>query len=225
VPVVTSSPAAVSDAPPEPERKGVVGAVLKGFDALNKTYTVGGEQSTRPSTSNDALATGQPAGEVTVINLKPAEPQPAAGAAATTAAAGDAGAKTNAAPAAATDEAGQPKEKAGFLDFLNKTYTIGGKSKPAADATTTATPATAAPAARPEAANPAPAAASSEKGFWQGIVDFFSTEHTLSLPSATSAPASESGAPKLKATLEYPDAAESAKPRTDAKAPSPAPAN
>ena len=199
-PVVASNPTPTSDAPP-PERKGLVGAVLNGFDALNKTYTVGGE----PATSQGANA--------------PAGSQPPAAGGDTAAAA-----KAAAAPAPATDDAGKPKEKAGVFDFLNKTYTIGG-SKPAADAA--AAPTTPAPVARPEAANPPAAApASTGKGFWQGIVDFFTTEHTLTLPSATPGPVSESSGPKLKATLEYPDAAESApaKPQADAKPAEPAPA-
>jgi len=92
------------------------------FDFLNKTYTIGGPSKKAADAAPAAAAQTAPAA-VTV----PAAPTVAAPAVTSA---------VPAAAAAATDSSSdKPKEKAGWFDFLNKTYVIGGSDKKkAADA-------------------------------------------------------------------------------------------
>ena len=175
VPSPSAAPEAAQAAAAAPEAseapKGFFGRIGSFFDALNKTYTIGKDDaapapaagttatgSTKSAaSSNDtpsaSLTTGPYSGPDTVIEIAPARsaapttaddtpkssdnvravpapPQPPA----------------DGAPKSPAVSATKPKEKGGFLDFLNKSYDIGGsKKKPdaAAPAADDAKPATA----------------------------------------------------------------------------------
>jgi len=189
----TASPQQAADGKPKSLLQRVGGFV----DNLNKSYTVGNvtQSETDPSAPN-SLATGPYSGSDTVINVAPP----------TVTTAPDA-----AQPAGA---AGEPKkaEKRGWFDFLNKTYTIGGKkdaaaapaeavptataapvAAPAAVAPTTAVPTTAAPVTTTVPAE-APAAAATapeekKKGGWFNL-NFLNKTYTVGGKKDAAAPAS-----------------------------------
>ncbi len=148
----TATPAAAN--PSEEAPKGLFGRIAGYFEALNKSYTLdgkdapvatdgkpaaattGGAPSNQPGAAS--LSSGPYVGEPTVINIAPVT--------------GDGAAAAEAPAATATAEpAAKKKEKAGFFDFLNKSYTIGGDKKPTEPATASDAPPPAAGESQPEA--------------------------------------------------------------------------
>lgn len=128
----TAAPAAAPAAADKP--KGFFGKLGGMLDGLNKTYTLDGKDApvakagesatiaSPSSTGSASLVTGPATSEPTVINIAPI-----GGSSETKSA------ETVKQPEAAAAAPAEKKEKAGFFDFLNKTYTIGTPKK-AADA-------------------------------------------------------------------------------------------
>lgn len=112
-PAATAAAPATADAPKE--KKGF-------FDFLNRTYVIGG--SKKPAA--DAAAAAVPAAAAEAI--------PAPAAAAPAAASAASAAPTAAAPTAAGEK---PKSRGWSLDFLNRTYKLGGDSSKPADGAAT----------------------------------------------------------------------------------------
>jgi len=157
--------------------KGILGRVDATLDPLNKSYTLDDKKdapaadaaaptgaaagiSANPTSNQPgaaSLSTGPYTGEPTVINVAPvfADGEKPAAAPAQV----QAQAQAPAATESTTTDAAAPakkKEKAGFFDFLNKSYTIGGKKTAAEPAPEAAAPAPTAEASPP--AEPVPAA-------------------------------------------------------------------
>ncbi|GAC1628155.1 MAG: hypothetical protein NVS9B10_17790 [Nevskia sp.] len=205
---VAAAPAAAAPETTKPARPGLFGSLLDLIDGgLDKTYTIGGTSSTAPAESTGApasLTSGPYSGPETVITLPLAKAEDAAPAAAPAAAAtapaaapapavAPAAAAATAPPAAAAaNEPAKDKPKGGFLDFLNKTYTIGGKKKPAADVSTTP------PATPADAAKPAPADSSTKSGNGFSVkLDYEDADKKASEASGT-APAGNPTPPPAK---------------------------
>lgn len=113
----TAAPAAAAAAADAPKEK-------KGFfDFLNRTYVIGGAKK--------APAAAAPAAAAAAVAETPAAPAAAPAEAAAAPAAAAAAAQV---PAATTDK---PKSRGWSLDFLNRTYKLGGDSAKPADAPAT----------------------------------------------------------------------------------------
>lgn len=214
-PSAAAAPTSVQpDTTAEPKKKGGF------FDFLNKTYTIGGKKDAAPAaTVAPTTATPAPAAPaVAPAIVAPAAAQPAAAAPTAT--------KPDNGPVQSTEGA---KSKGGALDFLNKTYTIGGK-KPAAEAA----PAAAA-AGTPDAANNAASATTEpkKKGFFESLGDVFSsgktfTIHTKDGGAVTTRSAEEAAEAKksgtgLNVSLDYEDPADKDKKAASDAAATPAP--
>lgn len=174
LPPASAAQPEVAAAPVAEKPKGFLGRVDATLDPLNKSYTL---DDKKDATAADAPTAAAPAGAAAGISANPTSNQPGAASLSTGPYAGEPtvinvapvfadGEKPAAAPAqapapaaaeaATTDATAAPakkKEKAGFFDFLNKSYTIGGKKKDAepAPATEAAAPAEPVPAPAPTA--------------------------------------------------------------------------
>jgi outer membrane protein assembly factor BamD len=214
-PAAGAAPAAATTQPgaaAEPKKKGGF------FDFLNKTYTVGGKKDAAPAAAPVAEPAA-PAAPAAAVTTQPVTAAPAA-------------TKPDNGPVQSTEGAKSKDGKGGALDFLNKTYTIGGK-KPAAGA------APAAAAATPDAAANAAAATTEpkKKGFFESLGDVFSSGKTFTIHtkdggtvttrSAEEAAEAEAAAKKsgtgLNVSLDYEDPADADKKATPDAAAKPAP--
>lgn len=212
-PATGAAPAAAAtqpDAAAEPKKKGGF------FDFLNKTYTVGGKKDAAPAAAPAAAApVAEPAATAAPAAAVTAQPVTAA----------PAPTKPDTGPVQSTEGAKSKDGKGGALDFLNKTYTIGGKKPAAAPAAAAATPDAAANAA---AATTEP----KKKGFFESLGDVFSSGKTFTIHtkdggtvttrSAEEAAEAEAAAKKsgtgLNVSLDYEDPADAAaKPTPDSQ--------
>lgn len=179
-PASAAKPEAAAAAAVAEKPKGLLGRVDATLDPLNKSYTL---DDKKDAAAADAPTAAAPAGAAAGISANPTSNQPGAASLSTGPYTGEPtvinvapvfadGEKPASAPtqtqaptqvpataeAAATDAAApaKKKEKAGFFDFLNKSYTIGDKKTAAEPAPEAAAPAPAAEASPP--AEPVPAA-------------------------------------------------------------------